>query len=164
MDASGEEGTGTGKLKPGLRTVAGVVTEETHAALLALRRERGIATISKAVGEALREWAGLREADGFKPEAAADRVEGTPGGGPSLRPAETREVTLSPWQEVRGRVRMVAEDGPRVQISLENENGGDEMGIRLPGPRREPELRVGARVAILRTDEPGREYIVRTLD
>ena len=162
MDASGEEGTGTGKLKPGLRTVAGVISEEAHAALLALRRERGISTMSKAVGEALREWAGVREADGFKPGGAAERADGTPGGGSSLNPAEPRDVTLSPWQEVRGRVTRVTEDGPRVQVSLED--GGDVMGIHLPGPRRKPELRVGTRVAILRTDEPGREYIVRTLD
>lgn len=80
----------------------------------------------------------------------------------SVKPAEPRQVTLSPWQEVRGLVREITEDERKVRVVLED--GGDVIVVGLPAPTQGPPIQVGTTVAILRTDEPGREYLVRTSD
>lgn len=162
MDAAEEEGRNTGKLKPGQRTVAGVVTQDVYDSLLALQRQRRIPTISKTVGEALREWARQSEGGGLKPDAAGGADVGTSGNTNGLKPTQPREVTLSPWQEVRGLLREVQEEGDGVRFVLEER--GDLVALRLPRTLQGPRIRGGATVAILRTDGPGPEFVVRTLD
>ncbi len=138
-----------------------MVTEETHGALLALKVERRITTMSKTVGEALWEWTKTRAARSFKLYAAsAERIEAS-GDVSGLEPTEVREVSLQPWQEVRGLVKEWTEEGLEVRVVLEDQ--GDVLVIRLPGPPRRPLVEVGARVAILRTDHLAMEYVVRVL-
>jgi len=162
VDTPDEEGTPTGKLKAGRRTVAGVVTQDVFDALTAFRAERGIPTTSRAVGEALGEWVLARAAGRLKPLTDRGESPGTSAGDTGFKPLESREVTLSAWQEVRGRVTEIADEGQRVRLALEDGRG--VVLLRLPAALREPDVRVGAHVAILRTDEPGREYVGRTLD
>ena len=159
MDAPDEEGSPTGKLKPGQWTVAGVVTQDVFDALTALRAERGIPTTSKAVGEALREWAHARATAGFKPLAGGGGTPAGSGGDTGLKPSESREVTLSSWQEIRGRVTEIADEGRHMRLALEDK--GSVVVVHLPASFRAPGVRVGATVAILRTDDPVREYLVR---
>ncbi len=162
LEASEAEGKGTGRLKPGLRTIAGVITEETYAALLAMRREREIPTMSKAVGEALREWALTRSVEGFKPQRTPDQGTGASGIDSGLKPGHVRVVAIQPWAEVRGLVREVVQDGLRVRVVLED--GGDTFAVVMPDAPCIIEIQVGMTVAIMRTDDAGREYVVRTLD
>ncbi len=162
MDTAEEEGRNTGKLKPGQRTAAGVVTQDVYDALLALQRRRRIPTISKTVGEALREWARQSDGGGLKPDAGGGGNLGTSDTGDGLKPTQPRDVTLSPWQEVRGLVREVREEGDGVRVVLEER--GDLVALRLPRTPPGPRIREGATVAILRTDGAGPEFVVRTLD
>ncbi len=152
MDAKDEEAGRTGKLREGLRTVAGVVTQDVYDRLLALQRERGIPTMSRVVGIALQEWAQGMASGGFKLGAGEEEgVEGS-GGNRSLKPAEPRDATLSPWQEVRGLVTEVRQEGQHLCVVLGDR--GDLLAVRLPNAVGGPRIAPGARVAILRTDTP----------
>ena len=78
-----------------------------------------------------------------------------------MKPSESREVILSAWQEVCGRVTEIADEGRQVRLALD---GKGVVLVRLPATFRAPGIRTGGMVAILRTDDPGREYLVRALD
>ncbi len=160
MDAKDEEASCTGKLRTGLRTVAGVVAQDVYDRLLALQRDRGISTMSRVVGVALQEWARGMVSSGFTP--GADEGEGVEvsGGYQSLKPEEPREATLSPWQEVRGLVRGVRQDGQHLCVVLAD--SGDLLAVRLPKAVGGPRIAPGSRIAILRTDTPP-GYVVRPL-
>lgn len=159
--AAAEEARGTGQLKAGRRTVAGVVTQEVYDALVALRRERGIPTMSQAVGDVLQEWARAGPSAGREPHETLDPRRRASAAEPGFKPTAAREVTLQPWEEVRGVVRDIEQDGPRVRIVLQD--GVDTVALNMPMGPRGPPVETGARVAILRTDGP-REYVVRILD
>ena len=93
--------------------------------------------------------------------AAGEGSAGTSAHGPGLKPRAALEVTLQPWQEVQGLVRDVTRDGPSLQVVLED--GEDLVLVRLHGEPRGPRLETGARLAILRTEEPP-GYVARPLD
>ena len=105
MDTSGEEGIPTGRLRPGHRTVAGVVADDVYAALRRSQDERGLPSMSRAVGEALLAWArgraeppaGVERSSAGEPPAESTDV------GDALKPPEV-PLALEPWQEVAGRI------------------------------------------------------------
>lgn len=160
MDAEDEEASRTGKLRAGLRTVAGVVTQDVYDRLLAQQRERGIPTMSRVVGFALQEWARGMASSGFRPGAVEEEGVEVSGGNMSLKPAEPREATLSPWQEVRGLVKEVRQEGQHLCVVLRD--GGDLLAVRLPKAVGGPRIAPGSRIAILRTDTPP-GYVMRPL-
>lgn len=147
-------------MRAGLRTIAGVVTQDVYDRLLALQRERGIPTVSRAVGVALEEWAMGSPSGSLKPGADEDEGDEASGVNPSLKPAESREVTLSPWQEVRGLVKEVQVEGQHLCVVLEDRGG--LLAIRLPNAVGGSRIAPGTRVAILRTDAPP-GYAVRPM-
>lgn len=77
----------------------------------------------------------------------------------SSRPVE---VILNPWEEVTGTVGEVVTVGNGLRVTLETPDGRAVLilGKQPRGPNR---LTRGARVAILRTDDPAREYVVRRI-
>jgi hypothetical protein len=161
VDTSGEEGIPTGRLRPGHRTVAGVVADDLYAALRRLQDERGLPSMSRAVGEALLAWAMgraerptsvERSSTGEPPEESTDA-------GDALNPLEA-PLALEPWQEVTGRiVRITDEDrGFRVVLATPTGSIAVSLGTRPTGAS----LVEGHRVAILRTEgSPG--WVVRSL-
>ena len=76
-----------------------------------------------------------------------------------LKPADARAVELESWQEVRGIVREVVRQG--VSMRLIVDGAGGAVAITLPASAGCDNLTKGTRVAILRTDEPTREYVIR---
>jgi len=160
VDAKDEEARCTGKLKAGHRTIAGVVSQDVHDRLLALQRKRGIPTMSRTLGVVLQEWASGVASGGLKP--VAEGGEGAEGsdGDPSLKPVEPRDMTLSLWQEVRGLVTEVRQEGQHVCVVLGDR--GDLLAVRLPNIAGGPRVSAGSRVAILRTDT-SHGYVVRSL-
>ena len=66
-----------GQLRPGLRKVWGVVSDEAYAELVRFQAERGLPNVCQTVGAAVEEWARTRRGGVLNPsEEAAE------GGGP----------------------------------------------------------------------------------
>jgi hypothetical protein len=94
VDAREEKGEGdaAGRLKPGQRTVAGVVTDDVYEALLRFQRDLGLSSMSRAVGRALLDWTAHA---GFKPRAGEADPVASPGAPEGLKLAETRAAASS---------------------------------------------------------------------
>ena len=69
--------TPTGRLRPGYVRVAGVATEEVKLELLTLVLDRGLRSLSQAVGAALEEWLATRRKGGVQPREPSDSAPGS---------------------------------------------------------------------------------------
>jgi hypothetical protein len=78
-------------LRAGRVRVAGVATVEAHEALRSLQRERGLPTLSQALGVALEEWRRVRCHGVENPPSAAGTSESRSDQGPVLHPVPMRE-------------------------------------------------------------------------
>ncbi|HLE45364.1 MAG TPA: hypothetical protein VI915_00025 [Thermoplasmata archaeon] len=161
MDAEAEGGETIGRLRPGFRSVAGVVPDDVYEALVRLRESEGL-TMSQAVGRVLTGWQRARHAPraGLEPTEGARTTRETADPGRGLEPTETRTVAMGAWQEVVGIVRAVEASPAGLRIVLQDPVGS--FAVALPGEPVGHDLLVpGTRVGILRTDRVGAEYVVR---
>jgi hypothetical protein len=85
----------SGRLRPGLEKVAGVVPVEVRDALVELQRTRGLPSMSRAVGEALTEWWASRADAVLNPGPRPTALAGPGPDGGVLNPRDARRDGLA---------------------------------------------------------------------